>query len=164
MFNIMKYLPQSIFRWVSYGLLFQKKRLFRPRPSETVQIYSRRWMKWDFELVCYCFSMPGWPVSPLAGQPVRVGWAGERRKNTKTQIIPRRYSPRPGLHHSLLSAHSPAPALPPNTTPLSTLYPSLALSPPSLSVSPTALSLSLSHLPPTPSLAKLSEGQGVEGR
>lgn len=66
----------------------------------------------------------------------------------KTQIIPRRYSPRPGLHHSLLSAHSPAPALPPNTTPLSTLYPSLALSPPSLSLSPTALSLSLSLIFP----------------
>ena len=80
----------------------------------------------------------------------------------KTQIIP-------GDAHHVLASITPSPlpthllcatALPQNTFPLSTFYPSPTLSPPSLSISPTTLS----HLPPMPSLAKLSEVQGVEGQ
>ena len=74
----------------------------------------------------------------------------------KTQIIPRRCSPRPGLHYSLpLPTHLLcATALPPNTPPLSPLYPSTPLSPPSLSPSPPSL---------TPSSPNARSCQAVSG-
>lgn len=74
----------------------------------------------------------------------------------KTQIIPQRCSPPPGLHCSLPPAHSPAVChcAAPNTPPLSPLYPSTPLSPPSLSPSSPSL---------TPSSPNARSCQAVSG-
>lgn len=96
---------------------------------------SRRRIKWDLLLFWHAW-LASESVSQSASQPVRAGWAGERQKNMKTQIIPWWCSPHSGLHRSLTCC---VPLHCPQTSPLSPLYPSplFLLHPPSIASPPT---------------------------